>query len=308
MNHKGFSSIIAILLFGLFFGSLAFGFYKGYLTLNTSPKIAQNQTTPNPTPTHQPMPLQSPPITTLIDNFSKSDLSSAIKELDNTINEVELLTISPINQNVIAFSASYDRDNYGVYTYKRDEKEIQKIWFLNKALGGRGGYYLDNWDMEFSPSGEAFYINKTGTFVPSFMVFKVTGEKILESQKDLGHAAWIGDNALLFITTLDVPPSILDVTTKAIISSALPKGIFHLKTNSAKDAIMAYSVPAEGSECESMTFHIYTLTGEQKLFINHVLVRSAKWLSNKTFGYQKVTGCNKEDFPTPITENKEGTF
>lgn len=228
--------------------------------------------------------------------------------------EVEKIDISPSDSKLTAF-LGHDKDwsRFGIYLYDSSSQSTKIIFEVKESTTGRGGYYLDNSALEFSPSGEAFFVNRTGINIPQFFIVDKNGNILYKGEKDLGHGTWTGGQKLLFITTVAEKPFIFDIATNQKSVSTLPNNIFHLKTNKSGNKIIAFSLPKSALKCESFDLLIYLYPDGSLLKIIPNTSLLTEWLDNNSYRYEAVTDCKKNPEEamfeySPITVEKFGRF
>lgn len=293
----GFSLIGLLLLSGAFYAGM---FYEAHwIAIQKALKILTPTIAPLPTLTPTP---ESKPLPTLLPPSAK-DLDAVKGEIEKIAGPdrgIELIAISPSDHALVAYT-DYGKNwsDYGIYLYDRKTKNSKKLWFFNNPLIGRGAYYMDNLNMEFSPTGEAFFLNKTGTNLPAFFIFDSEGNLFYQS-RDLGHATWVNGQELLFLSAQSKQPMVFDIKSKNIYPSNLPGGLFHLKANKAGNAVMAFSLPKNALDCNSFDLFIYTFPeGIQVKSISNVSL-DASWKTRNSFTYNKVEGCYESAPPSMV--------
>ena len=273
-------------------------------TLNISQSSVQNTPTylteNNKAPT-ETIPYETP--TPLIEKDSiKRELQKSLGDSWN----IELFDVSPVNNNAVAFTANENWSNYGIFIFDRTKNESSRAWYYDSFISGRGGYYADNLDLKFSPGGKAFYLNKTGTNLPSMFIISLAGKMIYESDKDGGHPTWLNDNELLFLSADYKNPVVITVDEGKIEISNLPNNIMHLKANNSGSFVLAYYRPSQDnvSTCNEYEMAIFNYPeGQLKVKVDNVTLESAKWIDSLTVSYKILENCIDDDFgyPYPTT-------
>lgn len=257
--------------------------------------LSQGNVVPSFTPTIEPIPSTIPTNVAVI-KTNKEGIKNEIESFSNPKMMVEALDVSPVDSSIIAYLGHNEQWNkFGVYFYDSSTKQSKTIYETTQDLGGRGGYYLDKVALEFSPSGEAFYVNRTGLNFPVLFIISSDGKILYKSAGDVGHATWLTGQKLLHIINANEKPKIYDVGTNGFSTSALPEKIFHFKANHSGTRILALSLPKNGLQCESFDLHIYSYPESIDLKTVPNVDLKPNWVDNNTVSYQKVTGCKKNE-------------
>lgn len=240
------------------------------------------------------------------------DLAAIAEEISAATDpklEVEIADVSPVDSNSVAYIGHDEKwAQYGIYLFDRETKTNKAVVENTESISGRGGTYLDNVNIKFSPDGKTFFANRTGINFPSFVI--ATSEAVLyKSDKNLGHAAWINSQKLVYITDTDTAPSEYTVSTKASKITSLPKGIFHLHANTTGTRIAALTLPKKDLQCETFDLKILDYPRGQILkTLANVTINIEQ--EKNLISYEKVTGCKKNEeeamFPySPITQKMQ---
>lgn len=229
----------------------------------------------------------------------KVDLETIKTEIKNNTNPpmiAELIDISPDNSQIAYLGHDEKWTKYGVYMYSRSDKQIKTIYEANEDISGRGGIFNDNADLKYSPSGEAFYVNKTGINFPSLFIVNNKGDILYKADKAWGHPTWLSGTKLIFLGETNTKPLAYDITTKSTSETSLPENIFHLKANPSGTRIVAYTVANSQFKCETFDLHIYAYPEgtELKMIPNTELMNNG-WITSNTFSFQKVVDCKKNE-------------
>lgn len=235
-------------------------------------------------------PLTTNPIT---NNVDKTVIQSEIIDTVDPKMTIELIDISPIDNALVAYLAHNEPWNKeGVYFFNRGTKKSTPIYEKNEEIVGRGGYDMDNEALEFSPSGEAFFVNRTGINFPPFFIINAKGEILYQSDIDIGHATWVSGQKLVYLSSSE-KPQLYDINAHQSEISQLPDKIFHLKANGSGTKILAYSLSKNQLQCASYDLHIYSYpSGAELKFISNTTL-GGQWSDDHVVTYQKVIGCKK---------------
>ncbi len=289
-----FISIISILLSLLIVGGGAFYLDRRSSQIKTS---NQNTTVLSPTPTTIiPSVLLTNTLTVTSTPTSKLDKNKVKSEIENSTNPkitVEVLDFSPVDNSIVAYLGHDETWNkFGIYFFNSKTKSSTTVYETQKIVG-RGGFYMDNVALEFSPSGEAFFVNRTGINFPSFFIINSKGNILYKSDKDLGHATWVSGQKLIYLTSNNTKPQIYNISTNMSEITQLPDNIFHLKANNSGAIILAFSLPKIQMQCESFDLNTFNYPDgtEIKSILNTTLV--AQWSNQNSITYEKITGCKK---------------
>ena len=244
-------------------------------------------------------------------NVDKDKIKTEIESSTSPKMLVELLDVSPVDHSLIVYLGHNENwDKFGVYFYNSTTKKSTSIYELTGYLGGRGGYYLDNTDLEFSPSGEAFFVNRTGISFPSFLIISADGNLVYKNDKAIGNATWVSGQKVLYLEDGNSNPQVFNIVSKKSEVSQLPKNIFHLKANSSGSIVLAFSLPKDKLLCDTFDLRLisYPNGSELKLVQNTTLV--AKWSNDKSIDYEKVIECKKNTGESmteysPVTEKAQ---
>lgn len=304
--------ILIIMLVMVMIGAGAF--YYGQQSIKT--KTASDKVV-IPTPT---LPMVPPAISTTAQptvtnpvskNVDKDKIKTEIESSTSPKMLVELLDVSPVDASLIVYLGHNENwDKFGVYFYDQITKKSTVVYEVTESIGGRGGYYMDNTALEFSPTGEAFFVNRTGINFPSLLIVSSKGSILYKGDKDVGHPTWVSGQKVVYLAEGKSKPQVFDINTKKSAESQLPENIFHLKANSSGSVVLAFSLPKDKLLCD--TFDLYLLSypngNELKLVQNTTLV--AKWSDDKNIDYEKVTECKKNTGESmseysPITEKAQ---
>lgn len=314
MHQKGFAPLIVILGTLVILGIVGGGYYLGKTRVPKSqpPNLLTTSQTPKPTITSQPVPIES----TDTSSISDSDTKKIQKKLENdTKSYIEVINQSPTNKNLFAYAAALkDYSVFGIYLYNNTSNQSTTLWKVAKSLVGRGAFYKDNLDLQFSPDGKSLFFNKTGTNLPSLMVLKIDGTIIYQSDSDLGHPTWLNNSSLLFLKSDTTAPFVFDINTKQTNTSNLPTNIYGLKSNSSGSRVLSYipnPQPIDG--CPTMDLLVFSYPEGIKIITiknvwKGILATSwddqslnAYWVSDNTLAYREITGCKDQDiYPVPL--------
>lgn len=231
---------------------------------------------------------------------------------DTTLSKLvaEHAAVSPADHNLAAFFGPDENwSRYGLYLYDIAAGKAKPIYEVQESITGRGGYYMDNSALEFSPSGAYVSMNRTGINFPSFIVADIEGNILKNSGKfeDMGHPTWVKGNELLYLKTDTI--YVFDAVKKTSVPTDLPKHIFHLRANPEGTRVAAYAQTANKLDCESFDLHIYSYPEGVELKTESNTQIGAKWITNDSLEFKKVTGCTKNAeesmFPySPETEEQ----
>lgn len=226
----------------------------------------------------------------------------------------EQADISPTDNSLAAF---FGHDGnwkvFGLYLVDLRTYVVEPLYEVREDITGRGGYYMDNSALEFSPSGKYLYMNRTGINFPSFIVADTERNilKMSEKFEDMGHPTWVSGNELLYIKTDTV--YVFDTAKKTSVPAKLPKHIFHLRANPDGTRVAAYTQTANKLGCESFDLHIYSYPEGAELKTEQNTQIGAEWIDDDSLQIKKVTGCTKNAeesmFPySPETEERTLTI
>lgn len=293
--------IIGGLLLILFVGVGAFYLGKRSSQIKTS---TQDSTVLSPTPaivTPSVSMTNTPSITGVV--TPKTDKDKVKNDIETSTNPkmtVEALDISPVNTTLVAYLGHSEKwDKFGVYFFNVTTGVSIAVYEVTESIVGRGGSYMDMTTLEFSPSGEAFFVNRTGINFPTFFVVDNKGSILYkgksdsEGSADLGHATWVNGHQLIYLRHTVTEPQIFDITTKAVGTTQLPKNIFRLKANNNGTKVVAFSAPQTALQCESFDLHVYSYPAGSELKSVSNTNLEASWTNTSTVQYRKVTGCKK---------------
>lgn len=240
----------------------------------------------------------------------KREIRDEVAKLDPARRlEIGLIAASPVDNSIIAYSwdvLGYNKTTgygYGISLFNRKNKVLKDAYLFNGYRSGRESDELDTAEIEFSPTGEAFFINLTGNNAPSLSIISSKGELLYQSEPNIkglgmwGHSTWLSGKDILYLASEAgeelKSPLILDITTKKTGPSNLPAGIFHFKANSSGNLLLALTKPRTELNCPSYDLVFYRLpTGSRVKIIQNVLL--ANWIDKSTVKYEKVTGCIRE--------------
>lgn len=244
-------------------------------------------------------------------NIDKDKIKTEIESSTSPKMLVELLDVSPVDHSLIVYLGHNENwDKFGVYFYDQLTKKSTVVYEVTESIGGRGGYYMDNTALEFSPTGEAFYVNRTGINFPSLLIVSSKGNILYKGDKDIGHPTWVTGQKVVYLAEGKSKPQVFDINTKKSEESQLPDKIFHLGANGSGSVVLAFSLPKDKMLCDTFDLHLlsYPNGSELKLVQNTTLV--AKWINDSSIDYEKVTECKKNTGESmseysPITEKAQ---
>lgn len=237
-----------------------------------------------------------------------------LKTPDNPNTRILLKDNSP-TESLIAYMGE-EGYTEGIYLFNTVTKNLTVVYELTIAGGdtGRGGYYMDNRALNFSPTGKAFFVNVSGrTHFPSFFIIRTADGYILHSGNDLGHATWISGNEVVFRSAVSRQPHVYDIRTLTSKPTMLPDGIFHLRANKDGRKVMAFS-SSEDQKCpdDNFNLHVYSYPNGIELFSEFNVTLTAAWLDENNITFNKIKDCKKDADSvsgySPVTEEKQITI
>lgn len=290
------SSVILIILLILLLSAVGIGaYYLGIKQSKSQTYILPSQAptsiiiTPTIFVSKQPIITEVIPI-----KLDKDKIKNEIETSTNPKMIVEALDISPTDTSLVGYLGHNDQWNkFGIYFFNTKTAGSSIVFESTENITGRGGHYMDNTALEFSPSGEAFFVNRTGINFPSFFIINSKGNILYKSNKDVGHATWVSGQKLIYLGDGSTKPQVYDITTNKSDITQLPDNIFHLKANSTGTKIAAFSITKNPLQCESFYLHIYNYPEgtEIKSIPNTSLTVS--WIDENVISYEKITSCKK---------------
>lgn len=245
--------------------------------------------------------------TKMVTTQDREKLKNQIETMTNPKMIVEALDISPVESSLVVFLGHNDSWNkFGIYIFDSQTNEYTSIYETTENITGRGGYYKDNTALEFSPTGEAFFVNRTGTNFPSFFIIDSKGKILYKSESDIGNSTWVNGQELVYISEEQI--LVYSIINQKSEVTKLPIDVFRLDANKTGTQIISFSLPKNELQCQSFDMHIYSYpSGTEIKSIPNTTLR-ANWTGNNNITYEKVTSCNESQNElsgyVPVTENR----
>lgn len=266
----------------------------GVLPTQTRPPSNTSATPAAPSEKHEAATFSITPFP--VENLDREGLIKKIEENTSPKMIAEKADISPSDKSLAAFFGHDDAwKMFGLFLVDLKTFTAKSVYAVNESITGRGAYFMDNSALEFSPSGEALYMNRTGINFPAFLVADKSGKLLINSRDGLktiiGHATWVGPQQLLYLEQDAV--FLYDTGKKSSSPTKLPQKIFHLSANPRGTRVAAFAEAKNRLDCESFDLHVYSYPEGTEVAVEPNTLIRAEWKNDTAVGFEKVTGCTK---------------